>query len=419
MSDRTSLHSSLEASLSGLTNDIPSAIERIDKAIDSFISLYGEDKAFSVFSVSGRSEICGNHTDHNLGKVTAAAVDVDIIAVAARTEGNLIKVKSEGFDGDTVDISSLSPVEAEKGTSAAIIRGVCDGLKKRNRNYIPFCAYTTSKVPKGSGLSSSAAFEDMIGTIENHFANGGSIEFTELSQISQYAENVYFGKPCGLMDQIACSAGGFVFIDFKEPEAPVTTRVDFDISSHGYALYIVNTGGNHADLTSDYASIPAEMKSVAAFFGKKVLRGITEEDIISKLPELRSALGDRAILRALHFISENDRVSALERAVKSDDIDAFLSVIRASGESSQTLLQNYYTVKNPSEQGISLACALAKRVLGNKGACRVHGGGFAGTIQAFVPFDKEEEFVSAMEKAFGHGSVTKLSVRPRGAVRLY
>ena len=393
------------------------ASKRIAKAVNEFMSIYGEGD-FSVFSVSGRSEICGNHTDHNLGEVAAASVDLDIIAVARVVSGKVIKVKSEGFDEDVVDTKSLKPDPSENGTSASLIRGVIDGLKKNGRNTGSFVAYTTNQIKKGSGLSSSAAFEDMIGTIENHFFNEGKIGFTEIAQIGQYAENKFFGKPCGLMDQIACAAGGFVHIDFKDPKNPKTEKVKFDPEKHGYALYIVDTGGSHVNLTPDYASVPAEMKAVAELFGQKTLRGISEKTLISKTDEIRKKLGDRAMLRAIHFVRENDRVRELFKALKNDDIEAFLDVVRASGKSSATLLQNCYSVTDVKEQGIPLACAVAESVVGPSGAFRVHGGGFAGTIQAYVPLDKEKVFVKKMSESFGKDAVTKLRIRPYGAVKV-
>ena len=393
------------------------ASKRIAKAVNEFIKLYGEGD-FSVFSVSGRSEICGNHTDHNLGEVAAASIDVDIIAVAREVKGSIIRVKSEGFDEDVVDIKLLKPQSEEAGKSAALIRGVVDGLKKNGRKYGAFVAYTTNQIKKGSGLSSSAAFEDMIGTIENYIYNEGKIGFTEIAQLGQYSENKFFGKPCGLMDQIACAAGGFVHIDFKDPANPKTEKVKFDPEKHGYALYIVDTGGSHVNLTPDYASVPAEMKSVAELFGQKTLRGITEKKLISKTNEIREKLGDRAMLRAIHFVRENDRVRDLFKALRNDDIEEFLNVVRLSGNSSATLLQNCYSVTDVKEQGILLACAIAESVVGEKGAFRVHGGGFAGTIQAYVPLDKENLFVRKMSESFGKDSVTKLRIRPYGAVKV-
>ena len=399
--------------------DMDAVRARYGAAIEEFEKLYGKAERLSVFSVAGRSEICGNHTDHNHGKVLAASIDLDIIAVAAKTDDGTIRIKSAGFPEDAVDTASLSPVEAERGKSSALIRGVCDGFAKNGHAVGGFVAYTTSDILGGSGLSSSAAVEDMVGTILNHFYNDGQIGYMELSQISQYAENAHFGKPCGLMDQVACAAGGFVYIDFGNSDSPAAERVELNLAEHGYSLCIVNTGGSHANLTDDYAAVPAEMKRIAAFFGKPVLRGITKEELLQNAAALRQTAGDRAVLRALHFIKENARVERLIQALKDGDISTFLTVIKESGRSSAELLQNYYSPKAPEEQGITLACAIAEELLGESGAWRVHGGGFAGTMQAFVPHDKMTTFKEAMETVFGVGAVTELAVRPFGAAVVY
>ena len=399
--------------------DMDAVRARYGAAIEEFEKLYGKAERLSVFSVAGRSEICGNHTDHNHGKVLAASIDLDIIAVAAKTDDGTIRIKSAGFPEDAVDTASLSPVEAERGKSSALIRGVCDGFAKNGHAVGGFVAYTTSDILGGSGLSSSAAFEDMVGTILNHFYNDGQIGYMELSQISQYAENAHFGKPCGLMDQVACAAGGFVYIDFGNSDSPAAERVELNLAEHGYSLCIVNTGGSHANLTDDYAAVPAEMKRIAAFFGKPVLRGITKEELLQNAAALRQTAGDRAVLRALHFIKENARVERLIQALKDGDISTFHTVIKESGRSSAELLQNYYSPKAPEEQGITLACAIAEELLGESGAWRVHGGGFAGTMQAFVPHDKMTTFKEAMETVFGVGAVTELAVRPFGAAVVY
>ncbi|MBQ3489520.1 MAG: galactokinase [Clostridia bacterium] len=392
---------------------------RFNAAFDEFENIYGEADTLSVFSVAGRSEICGNHTDHNYGKVLAASIDLDIIAVVKKTDEAVIRVKSAGFPEDIISTESLAPEFNDTGRSSALIRGVCDGFVKNGHKIGGFTAYTTSDILGGSGLSSSAAFEDMIGTILNYLYNDGEIDYIEISKISQYAENVHFGKPCGLMDQVACAAGGFVTIDFENPKAPIAQKIDFDLSAKGYSLCIVNTGGSHANLTDDYAAVPAEMKAIANYFSKPVLRGLTEEDIIANALNLRKKYGDRAVLRALHFIRENERVERMLKALSEGNTDAFLSIIKESGNSSATLLQNYYAPKAPAEQGISLACAIASKILGDNGAFRVHGGGFAGTMQAFVPHTCMEAFRNTMETVFGKGAVTELSVRPLGACMIY
>ena len=393
---------------------------RYIKAIGEFEKLYGVDRDACAYSVAGRTEISGNHTDHNYGRVIAGSLNLDIIAIAAAREDSVIRVKSEGFPEDTVDFSVYNTPDPEKyTTSGSIIAGMCAGLKKNGHKIGGFDAYTTSNVLKGSGISSSAAFEDMIGNILNHIYNDGKVDNVEIAMLSQYAENEFFGKPCGLMDQVACAAGGIVSIDFENPAAPVIEKMDFDLSKAGYNLCIVNTGGNHADLGEDYASVPMEMKAVAAKLGKKVLRQVDEEDVIKAIPSLRAEVGDRAIMRALHFFEENKRVDALKAALKEGDLDRFFEGIKESGRSSFCYLQNVFTVKNVSEQGISLALCLADKYLaGKKAAFRVHGGGFAGTIQAFVPAEDAEGFRAYMDAALGEGSCLILRIRPYGAVKV-
>lgn len=389
---------------------------RYIRAVEGFESSFGEAENVELFSVPGRSEISGNHTDHNHGKVIAASVDLDIIAVAAKKEGNMIRVKSEGFDMDTVDLHAKESYE--KFTSSALIAGVADGLDKRGFEVCAFDAYTTSNVFKGSGLSSSAAFENMIGTIENHFANDGRIDFVTVSQISQYAENVFFGKPSGLMDQIACAAGGFVGIDFEDPTEPKVQRLDFDLTANGYSLVIVNTGGNHAALNDEYAAITVEMKKISKFFGKEYLRELTKEEVLANVPVLREKVGDRAILRALHFFNENQRVSEQLEALGKGDLKSFFAKVTASGRSSLQMLQNIFCTSSPEEQGLTLALSLCGEVLSDDCAWRVHGGGFAGTIQVFVPCEQTAVFKKNIERFFGEGSCFILSVRTVGAVKL-
>lgn len=389
-------------------------------AVEEFEKLYGADREAALYSVAGRSELSGNHTDHNHGCVIAASIDLDIIAVASPSAGSVIRVKSEGFPEDVVDFgvyNAPNPARYEKSDS--LIAGMVAGFRKEGLAVGGFDAYTTSNVLKGSGISSSAAFEDMIGNILNYVYNDGKVSNVEIAKLAQYAENRFFGKPCGLMDQMACAVGGIIAIDFRDPSAPVIEQTDFDLSAAGYNLCIVNTGGNHADLTGDYASVPAEMKSVAAYFGKEVLRDTDENAVLAAIPALREKVGDRAILRALHFFAENRRVAAQKAALKAGDLDTFLANVIASGRSSFCYLQNVYTTKNVSEQGLSLALCLAERVLsGKRAAWRVHGGGFAGTIQAFVPTEDVAEFRAVMNAAFGEGRCMVLRVRPEGALRV-
>ncbi len=403
-----------------LYGDLAAETERYIAAVRRFTELYGDGRELALFSVPGRSEISGNHTDHNHGKVLAGAIDRDIIAVAAKTDDGCIRLTSEGYSEDVVPLSEAGdPAAFPDASSASLIAGVANGLALRGEKVGGFVAYTTTEVLKGSGLSSSAAFEVMIGNILNHFWCGGRVDNVELAKIAQYAENVYFGKPCGLMDQTACAVGGFVAIDFEKPKEPVITPVPFSFAETGYQLIIVNTGGNHADLTPDYAAVPAEMRAVASYFGRETLRGLSESELIQNAAILRTVTGDRALLRALHFVRENGRVERQTEALLAGDFAAFLSGVLASGDSSYKYLQNVFTTANPSEQGLSLALALTDGLLSGKGcAWRVHGGGFAGTIQAFVKSEYAAGYVEVMDSVFGAGAAMRLAIRPRGAVMI-
>ena len=399
-----------------------SARARYLDAIEEFVKLYGNHGEISLFSVPGRSELSGNHTDHNHGRVIACSIDLDIIAVARHREDSVIRLKSAGFPEDVVDIAQFNAPRSDRfGRSNALIAGVCAGLVKDGYAVGGFDAYTTSNVLKGSGLSSSAAFEDMVGNILNHLYNSGRIDYIEISKISQFAENKYFGKPCGLMDQVACAAGGIVSIDFADPAAPVVHQVNIDFTAAGYCLCIVDTGGNHADLTADYAAVPAEMKAVAAHFGKTCLREVDEEQLIPAIPALREKCGDRAILRALHFFNENRRVASQLECLEQGDLPGYFSDVIASGRSSFCYLQNVYTTVNVAEQGLSLALCLAESYLSALDlptAYRVHGGGFAGTIQAYVPRDSVAGFKALMDATFGDSACAVLHIRPEGAIKL-
>lgn len=390
------------------------------KLCDSFSARFGEDRDVYLLSVGGRTEVSGNHTDHNKGKVMAAAVNLELVAVAAKRDDGIVCVKSEGFPEDLVPTSVIAtPDESKFFTSGALIAGMEKAFADRELNIGGFDACTVSSVLKGSGLSSSAAFEVMIGNILNHLYNDGKVDNVEIAKMAQFAENVYFGKPCGLMDQMACAVGGFIAIDFEDTTAPKIRKLDFDLDREGYALCIINTGGNHADLNEDYASVPAEMKAVARLMGHQVLRQCTKEEIIKNAAMIRNIAGDRAFLRAMHFASENERVDAIAAALEKGDVESFLSGIKASGDSSYKYLQNVYTTKNVAEQGISVALCLAESYLKDKKAAwRVHGGGFAGTIQVFLPKCETHGFVSFMEKALGEGACHLLSVRGAGAVCL-
>ena len=391
--------------------------------LDEFASRYGEGRDVALFSVPGRSELSGNHTDHNHGCVIAGSISLDIIAVASKNENNVVRLKSEGFPEDVVDVDAFStPDESRFGKSDALIAGVADGMRVRGYAVGGYDACTTSNVLKGSGLSSSAAFENMVGLIFSHFYNSGAVDFVTLAQISQYSENRFFGKPCGLMDQVACAAGGIVSIDFADTSAPVVEKVDFDLTEAGYCLCIVNTGGNHADLTPDYAAVPAEMKAVATELGVSVLRETGKDELMNNISALREKVGDRAILRALHFFAENDRVAEQKRALKSGELEKYFAGVLASGRSSFCYLQNVYTTANVAEQGISLALNLCEGYLSRLAkptAWRVHGGGFAGTVQAYVPMEDAEGFVKLLESVFGEGSCYLLKIRLSGAVRVF
>ena len=404
-----------------LYSDTVRAKERFSSAVSSFAKLYGEDREVEVFSVPGRSEISGNHTDHNAGKVLCGAIDRDVIAIAAKNSDGVIRIYSEGYPEDKVEISKTGdPSSFKKYSSAALIAGTARAFSDRGYNVGGFDAYLTSEVLRGSGISSSAAYEVMLGNMLSHLYNGGSVDAVELAKIARYAENEYFGKPCGLMDQTACAVGGFVYIDFENTASPEILPIDFSLSSYGWSLCIVNTGGNHADLNEDYASVPSEMKQVAKLLGREVLRGLTEEDIIKNLGNLRRIVGDRAVLRTLHFLRENDRVECIKRALLASDLQGFLFGIRESGRSSFEYLQNVYSNQNVKEQGISLALALAEGYLsGKEFAARVHGGGFAGTIQVFLKNEDAAGFIEYMDSVFGEGATEAFRIRPRGAVKLF
>ena len=392
--------------------------ERYAKAEKAFEELFGRTDNLMIFSASGRTEVGGNHTDHNRGKVLAAAVGLDVIAFVTPTDDGIITVKSEGFPQDSVDTADLAIKEEDKNTSAALIRGVADGLKKDGFNIGGFKAYTTSNVLKGSGISSSAAFEVLIGTILSHLYNDGKVTAVKIAQIAQYAENAHFGKPSGLMDQMASSVGGFIEIDFADTANPVIDAISYNFAESGHSLCIVDTKGSHANLTPEYAAIPVEMKSVAQFFGKKELRDITREQLWEKVDEVRKACGDRAVSRAFHFFDENERVDREADALRNGNLDAFLNEVKASGNSSFKYLQNIFATVDPKEQGVVLGLYTAERILNGRGACRVHGGGFAGTIQAFVPNDLLDKFVSEMEHLFGEGSCYNLYIRPVGGTKV-
>ncbi len=388
------------------------------KAIEEFEKLYPNRAEAEIFSAPGRSEVGGNHTDHQHGCVLAAAVNLDVISITAFHEDGVIRLKSEGHDADTVELNDLSVQSGEYGTSEAIIRGVAAKFTEMGAKIGGFDAYTTSDVLSGSGLSSSAAFENLLGTMIDVHYNGGRAGAVEIAKIGQYAENVYFGKKSGLMDQMVSSVGGFVFIDFSDTENPVIRKVGCDFEKAGYRLCITDTKGSHADLIDDYSAVPTEMNAVAAYFGKPYLRGVDESEFIAAIPELRKKVSDRAVLRAAHFFNDNRNAGDEAAALEAGEFGRFLEIVRKSGNSSYKLLQNIYSCRKPEEQGLSVGLWASERVLNGRGAVRVHGGGFAGTIQAFVPVDAAEEYRAEMDRIFGGGSCLTLRVRPVGGVRL-
>lgn len=390
--------------------------ERYARAIHAYTEIYGNGDDLLLFSAPGRTEIGGNHTDHNHGCVLAAAVNLDMIAVVSLSEENTITVKSEGYPQDTVDIIDLAVREEERNRSASLIRGMAAGFLKNGHTSGGFRAYVTSNVLKGSGLSSSAAFEILIGTILNHLHNGGTVDAVEIAKIAQYAENEYFGKPSGLMDQMASSVGGIITIDFADTSAPVIRGVDFDFAHTNHRLCIVDVGGNHANLTHEYAAITSEMKAVCGALGVSYLREVSYEALLPLIPELRRRFGDRPVLRALHFLGDNERVGKEVAALEAGDFEAFKQLVIESGHSSFEYLQNIYSSANVQHQEMSLALALAQRVLNGRGAWRVHGGGFGGTTQNFVPEELVKSFTETMETAFGKNSCHVLRIRPCGSI---
>ena len=400
-----------------LYGDVEFAKKRYSDAVDSFEKLYG-DREVRLFSAPGRTEVGGNHTDHQHGCVLAGSVNLDVIAVVAPTTDGTVKVKSEGYDEDVFNISDLEVNTAEYGKAISLIRGMCGEFKKDGYEIGGFIAYTTSNVLKGSGLSSSAAFEVLIGNILSGLYNDGKVDPVEIAKLAQRAENIYFGKPCGLMDQMASSVGGFVGIDFNDPSKPVIEKVSFDIGAHGHKLVIVNTGGNHADLTQDYADITIECKKVSEYFGKQFLREVDVEKFYASIADLREKVGDRAVLRAIHFFNDNQRAIDEKLALKEGRFEDFLRISKNSGRSSFQYLQNVYSPSNASEQGLSVALALASKALEHKGAYRVHGGGFAGTIQAFVPDELLENYLSTMKSVFGEDTCYVLNIRPVGGTEI-
>ena len=396
---------------------IPCQRDRYKKAMESYISNFGEGDV-EIYSAPGRSEIGGNHTDHQHGEVLAASINNDAIAVVTPLEETVIKVVSDGYDMLTLSLNDLEMQEKEKESTIALLKGVLAGIKQHGYQIGGFQAYITSDVLIGAGLSSSAAYETLIGTILSGLYNDMRISPIEIAIIGQYAENVYFGKPCGLMDQMACSVGNLVHIDFADPGDPKVEKIDFDFNQYEYSLCITDTKGSHADLTADYAAIPEEMKKVAGVFGKEVLREISMEQLLGQMTQVREAAGDRAVLRAIHFICENVRVQQEVKALNQGKINEFFDLVKKSGDSSFKYLQNVYASQYTEHQNVSVALALSDLFLGEDGVSRVHGGGFAGTIQAFVRNDAVAGYQQKMDDVFGKGSCSVLKIRKYGGIKV-
>ena len=406
--------------LDGTRESLDKARARAVHVVSRFIEEFSpaSDAAAALFTGPGRTEIGGNHTDHQHGHVLCGSVDLDMLACAAPNGLDVIRVHSEGYPALEVALDSLSPREDEKNTSAALVRGVAAKIAELGHTLCGFDAYVTSNVLSGSGLSSSAAYEVLIGNILNHLCCGGALDPVEIAKIGQYAENVYFGKPCGLMDQMGSAVGGAVAIDFHDPASPVVRRADYDFSASGHALCIVDTASSHGDLTDDYADITREMGAVAAYFGQKFLRDVPEADFHAARPALRASCGDRAVLRALHYYEDDRRAVEEAEALAAGDFPRFLALVNASGLSSALHLQNTWSISDPRQQAIPVCLAVGRELLEGTGAIRVHGGGFAGTIQAFVPNDKLVSFKTGMEALLGPGKCHILHIRPQGGIKI-
>jgi len=391
---------------------------RYFEACEEFEKLYINTDNIRIFSAPGRTEVGGNHTDHQHGSVVAGGVDMDVIAIVGTNADNVIRVKSKGYDMDIINVGEFQKNEKESGRAISLIRGVCDRFDALGYKIGSFNAYTTSNVLKGSGLSSSAAFEVLLGNIINGLFAEKKVNAIEIAKIGQYAEREYFGKPCGLLDQMASSLGGFTYADFNNPAEPITETINLDIRNFGYTLCVVDTGGNHANLTQDYADITIECKQISNALGVEFLRDADVDKFYAKLACLRKEFGERAVLRAFHFFNEQERVIKQRKALLDGDFKAFLKLVNESGQSSFDYLQNLYSTTAVKEQGLSLAIALTKQFLGDDGACRVHGGGFAGTIQCYIPTVRLEEYKGMIEAVYGKGTCSVLSIRPVGGYEI-
>ena len=394
-------------------------IERFEKLLDGFTNTFEKDGDIRLFSAPGRTEIGGNHTDHQHGSVVAGSLNLDVIAAVRLNGENVIRIKSEGFPMDTVTLDSLEADSSKYGKSSELIRGIAACFVKKGYNISGFDAYTTSNVLKGSGMSSSAAVEILVAVIMNSLFAGEKLSPMEIAKIGQYAENVYFGKPCGLLDQAACASGGVVAIDFADNKNPKAEKLTLDLDKTNYALCIIDSGADHESLTDEYAAITLEMRAVAEYFGKEFLNQVLPEDFYRNLHELRNSVkNDRAILRAIHYFDDTQRAKDEAMALRNGDFDGFLRMVSESGRSSYMYLQNVYVPRDPKNQAVSLTLALCDKLLDGRGAFRVHGGGFAGTVQAFVPYDMLENFKSGIENVFGKGMCHILSIRSVGGVEI-
>lgn len=398
----------------GDKNSIEEAYLRLSSVLEHFQKIEKIEKSDNVriFSASGRTELSGNHTDHNNGCVLTASINLDKLALVSKRDDNKIIIYTDSLNNvDSVDINNLEADKKEYGKSTALIRGVCAGLVNFGYKIGGFTAYVDNKVLMGSGLSSSASFESLIGEILNSLYNDDKIEKTKIALIGQYSENVYFGKPCGLMDQMGCSLGGIISIDFKNPKNPTIEKVEYDFEKFGYALMIVDAHGDHSSLTGEYSAIREEMNSIAKYFSKEVCRDINKEELISNASKIREKIGDRALMRAYHFITENERVVNQIASLKNNDIGKYLNLMNESGLSSFMYLQNCFSITSSKNMGVALALMITKDFLKGDGACRVHGGGFAGTIQALIPLNRVEEYIKLMDFVFGDKSAIKIKIR--------
>ena len=391
---------------------------RYEAAIKVFEENFGADGGIEIYSAPGRTEIGGNHTDHQHGEVLAASINRDAIAIVRKTDNGTVRLKSDNYSTNTIDVSDLAVRQDETGTTPALIRGMLQALSSQGYKIGGFDAFVTSDVLVGAGISSSAAFETLIGTIVSGLYNDMKIDPVTIAKAGQYAENVYFGKPCGLMDQMACSVGNMVHIDFRFPDNPEVERIEFDFAKTGYCLCITNTRGSHSNLTDEYAAVPAEMKKVAELLGHEVLRPVSLDDILKNISMLREKAGDRAVLRAIHFVEESKRANQEAEALQHGDLWEFLKLVKESGNSSFKYLQNIYTNSDVTTQNVSIALAVSDSILTNEEASRVHGGGFAGTIQAFVKNDHAEKYREVMDSVFGEGSCDILKIRKYGGIKV-